>query len=71
MNYYKIFCCYRCQTQLLYNGEINNTIAINGGSFKYDIHDKIIVLGTGSLALSDMRFLYVYIDIYLYMIWDC
>ena len=54
-------------------------------SFKCDIHDPVIALDTGSLTLSNMRFLcityifmyilHIYIyeiyDIYFYMIWDC
>ena len=46
------------------NGEVNNKIVIKRGSFKYDIHDTIITLGTDSLTLSDMGFLCI---IYIYI----
>ena len=49
------------------NGELNNNTVIKRGSFKYDIHDTIITLGTDSLTSSNMRFLciiYIYLCIY-------
>ena len=59
------------------NGEVNNKIVIKRGSFKYDIHDTIITLGTDSLTSSDMSFLciiYIYLCIYqiyiTYMIYE-
>ena len=59
------------------NGEVNNKIVIKRGSFKYDIHDTIITLGTDSLTSCDMRFLciiYIFMYIsdiyYMYMIYE-
>ena len=59
------------------NGEVSNKIVIKRGSFKYDIHDTIITLGTDSLTSSDMSFLciiYIFMYIsdiyYMYMISD-
>ena len=48
------------------NGELNNNTVIKRGSFKYDIHDTIITLGTDSLTLSVMRFLCI-MSIFMYV----
>ena len=66
MNYYKIFCCYRCQRLSSINGEINNKIALKRGSFKYDIPDAVVVLSIGSLLYqieASMYVAYVYLCI--------
>ena len=51
MNYCKIFfVAIGAKDSYSTNGEINNKIALKRGSFKYNIHDTVIALGTGSLT---------------------
>ena len=49
------------------NGDINNKIALKRASFKYDIHDTVIALGTGSLTLSKVMFILCIIYIFMYI----
>ena len=60
MNHCKIFCCYRCQRQLLYKWR-DQQQGCTLKSFKYDILDAIIALGTDSLLYQTWGFCVLHI----------